>query len=124
MNVNRILVIEDHPDNRRIMSDVLSHAGYEVTEAADAERAMKTIHAARPDLVVVDVQLPGMDGYQCIGWLRSQPEYKTTPVLVVTSYALAGDEARALAAGGDDYLSKPISPRELVVRVGRLLGKG
>ena len=113
----RILVVEDHPDNRRILRDLLGNAGYELIEAETGEEALTALEAQRPDLILMDIQLPVMDGYEATRRIRLNPELKLIPIIAVTSYALAGDEAKALAAGCTAYVTKPFSPRALLAKV-------
>jgi two-component system cell cycle response regulator DivK len=113
----RILVVEDQPDNRRILRDLLGNAGYELIEAETGEEALTAIEAQRPDLILMDIQLPVMDGYEATRRIRSNPELKSIPIIAVTSYALAGDEAKALAVGCNAYVTKPFSPRALLGKV-------
>jgi two-component system, cell cycle response regulator DivK len=113
----RILVVEDQPDNRRILRDMLSNAGYELVEAESGEEALTAVEAQRPDLILMDIQLPVMDGYEATRRIRSNPGLKSIPIIAVTSYALAGDEAKALAVGCNAYVTKPFSPRALLAKV-------
>jgi two-component system, cell cycle response regulator DivK len=113
----RILVVEDQPDNRRILRDLLGNAGYELIEAETGEEALTALEAQRPDLILMDIQLPVMDGYEATRRIRSNPELKFIPIIAVTSYALAGDEAKALAVGCTAYVTKPFSPRALLAKV-------
>jgi two-component system, cell cycle response regulator DivK len=113
----RILVVEDQPDNRRILRDLLGNAGYELIEAETGEEALTALEAQRPDLILMDIQLPVMDGYEATRRIRSNPELKSIPIIAVTSYALAGDEAKALAVGCTAYVTKPFSPRALLAKV-------
>jgi two-component system, cell cycle response regulator DivK len=103
----RILVVEDQPDNRRILRDMLGNAGYELIEAETGEEALIAVEAQRPDLILMDIQLPVMDGYEATRRIRSNPKLKSIPIIAVTSYALAGDEAKALAVGCNAYVTKP-----------------
>ena len=112
-----ILVVEDQEDNRRILRDLLGNAGYELIEAETGEEALAAVGAQRPDLILMDIQLPVMDGYEATRRIRSDPELKAIPIIAVTSYALAGDEAKALAAGCTAYVTKPYSPRALLAKV-------
>jgi two-component system, cell cycle response regulator DivK len=112
-----ILVVEDQPDNRRILRDLLGNAGYELIEAETGEEALTALEAQRPDLILMDIQLPVMDGYEATRRIRSNPELKSIPIIAVTSYALAGDEAKALAVGCNAYVTKPFSPRALLAKV-------
>ena len=112
-----ILVVEDQEDNRQILRDLLGNAGYELTEAENGEEAIAAVAKRRPDLILMDIQLPVMDGYTAIRRIRTNPDLKSVPIIAVTSYALAGDEDKALAAGCDGYISKPYSPRDLLAKV-------
>lgn len=113
----RILVIEDQEDNRRILRDVLTAAGYELIEAEDGEGGLAAAAAHRPDLILMDIQLPGLDGYEATRRLKADPVLRAIPVIAVTSYALSGDDERARAAGCDAYVTKPFSPRNLLAIV-------
>jgi len=94
-----ILVVEDQEDNRRILRDLLGNAGFELIEAESGEDALSAIMTRRPDLILMDIQLPQMDGYEATRRIKSNPEMKEVPVIAVTSYALAGDDAKARAVG-------------------------
>ena len=119
----RILIVEDQEDNRMIMRDVLSSAGYELIEAVNGEDGVKLAHSERPDLILMDIQLPNIDGYEATRRIRGSSVLKSIPIIAVTSYALSGDQAKARAAGCDGYISKPFSPRELLARCcGLLIG--
>jgi two-component system, cell cycle response regulator DivK len=113
----RILVVEDQEDNRQILRDLLGNAGYELTEAENGEEAIAAVAQQRPDLILMDIQLPVMDGYEATRRIRTNPDLKSVPIIAVTSYALAGDEDKARAAGCDGYVSKPYSPRDLLAKV-------
>jgi two-component system cell cycle response regulator DivK len=113
----RILVVEDQADNRRILRDLFVNAGYELIEAESGEEALNAVTTGRPDLILMDIQLPVMDGYEATRRIRLNPELKSIPIIAVTSYALAGDEAKALAAGCTAYITKPFSPRSLLAKV-------
>ena len=112
-----ILVVEDQEDNRQILRDLLGNAGYELTEAENGEEAIAAVAKRRPDLILMDIQLPVMDGYTATRRIRTNPDLKSVPIIAVTSYALAGDEDKARAAGCDGYVSKPYSPRDLLAKV-------
>ena len=114
---SRILVIEDQEDNRRIVRDLLARAGYEVLEAVSGDSGVAMAESQRPDLILMDIQLPGLDGYQATRRIKANPELRQIPIIAVTSYALSGDDAKALQAGCDAYLSKPVSPRALMAKV-------
>ena len=100
-----------------IMRDVLSSAGYELIEAVNGEDGVKLAHSERPDLILMDIQLPIIDGYEATRRIKGSAELKSIPIIAVTSYALSGDQTKARAAGCDGYVSKPFSPRELLARV-------
>src|SRR6476661_6385927 len=102
-----ILVVEDQEDNRQILRDLLGNAGYDLVEAENGEQALATLGKRRPDLILMDIQLPIMDGYEATRRIRADPEMKAIPIIAVTSYALAGDEGKALAAGCNAYVTKP-----------------
>ena len=112
----RILIVEDQDDNRRILRDVLSTVGYDLIEAFNGEDGVRLAQSERPDLILMDIQLPKMDGYEATKQIKSIAELNTIPIIAVTSYALSGDEAKARAAGCDGYIAKPFSPRELLPR--------
>ena len=95
----------------------LGNAGYELVEAADGEQALAEYAKQRPDLILMDIQLPVMDGYETTRRIRTDPESNAIPIIAVTSYALTGDEAKALAAGCNAYITKPYSPRALLAKV-------
>lgn len=116
-----ILVIEDHEDNRRIMRDLLTSAGYEVIEAVTGEEGVTAAETHRPDLILMDVQLPGLDGYEATRRIKANPSLQKIPIIIVTSYALSGDDVKAFEAGCDAYVSKPFSPRELLAKIREFL---
>ena len=113
----RILVVEDQEDNRQILRDLLGNAGYEMIEAEDGEQALVQAAKHRPDLILMDIQLPLMDGLEATRRLKADPALRAIPVIVATSYALSGDEAKARAAGCDAYVAKPYSPRALLAKM-------
>ena len=113
----QILIVEDEEDNRRILRDLFASTGYELIEAESGEEALSTLATSRPDLILMDIQLPVMDGYEATRQIRANPELSSIPIIAVTSYALAGDEAKALATGCNAYISKPFSPRALLAKV-------
>lgn len=119
----RILVVEDQPDNRTILRDLLTAAGFIVLEAGDGEAGIATALAQRPDLILMDIQMPLVDGYEATRRIKAAPGMASTPIIAVTSYALAGDEAKTRAAGCDAYIAKPFSPRALLAEVRRQLGE-
>jgi two-component system cell cycle response regulator DivK len=116
-----ILVVEDQMDNRQILRDLLGNAGYQLVEAENGEEALAAVGRRRPDLILMDIQLPVMDGYEATRRLKADPATKSIPIIVVTSYALSGDEGKARAAGCDAYVTKPYSPRQLLAKVREFL---
>jgi two-component system, cell cycle response regulator DivK len=119
----RILIVEDQEDNRIILRRLLSKAGYDLIEAMNGEDGVALALSMRPDLILMDIQLPVMDGYEATRRIKNNAELKSIPVIAVTSYALSGDEAKARAAGCDAYVAKPFSPRQLLAKVREYLPK-
>jgi two-component system, cell cycle response regulator DivK len=117
----RILVVEDQEDNRRIIRDLLASAGYELIEAGDGEAGVRLAETERPDLILMDIQLPVLDGHEATRRIKSNPELSAIPVIVVTSYALSGDDVKATEAGSDAYVAKPFSPRQLLAKIREFL---
>ncbi len=117
----RILVVEDQEDNRQIIRDMLAGTGYEIIEAENGEQALAAIAKARPDHNLMDIQLPIMDGYTAARRIISDAALRSIPIIAVTSYALSGEEKNARAAGCDDYVPKPYSPRQLLAKIRQYL---
>ena len=113
----RILVVEDHADNRQIIRDMLAVTDYEITEAETGEEALASIAKQRPDLILMDIQLPTMDGYEATRRIKADASLRSIPIVAVTSYALTGEEKKARVAGCDDYVPKPFSPRQLLAKI-------
>jgi len=118
----RVLVVEDNPQNRELSTVILRAAGHQVVSAQDAVEAEQALSERLPDLVVMDIALPGKDGYTLVRELRQRSETSQLPILAVSSYAMPGDAERALAAGFTAYLTKPIRRALLLERVDALLG--
>jgi two-component system, cell cycle response regulator DivK len=116
-----ILVVEDNEKNLKLVRDVLQFAGYDVVAASSAEQGVAMAIARPPDLVLMDLQLPGMDGTEALRQLRDSPRTRTVPVVAVTAFAMKDDRQRALDAGFNGYLEKPISIRALPAQVRRFL---
>src|SRR6266446_4906972 len=117
----RILVVEDQEDNRQIVRDLLMANDYEMTEAENGEEALAVVAKNRPDLILMDIQLPIMDGYEATRRIKADPSLSSIPIIAVTSYALSGDEEKARAAGCDDFVPKPYSPRQLLAKIREFL---
>src|SRR6266498_2740559 len=106
----RILMVEDTEDNRQILRDLFSGTDYELIEAMDGAAGLSMAQTHKPDLILMDIQLPVFDGYEATRRIKADPALRHIPVIAVTSYALSGDEAKARAAGCDAYIAKPFSP--------------
>jgi len=119
----RILVVEDQEDNRQILRDLLGSVGFEMMEAWDGAAGVTAAKEQLPDLILMDIQMPLMDGYEATRRIKADPDTKDIPVIVVTSYALSGDEGKARDAGCDGYITKPYSPRQLLAKVQEFLSK-
>ena len=117
----RILMVEDTEDNRQIVRDLIATTDYELIEAADGAAGVAAAAAEKPDLILMDIQLPVIDGYEAARRIKADPALRHIPIIAVTSYALSGDEAKALAAGCDGYIAKPFSPRELLAKIREFL---
>ena len=113
----RILIVEDQEDNRRILRDLLTSAGYELIEATNGQEGVDLAASERPDLILMDIQLPVLDGYEATRRIKAEPALRTIPIIAVTSYALSGDDVKAFEAGCDSYVTKPFSPRALLAKV-------
>jgi two-component system, cell cycle response regulator DivK len=113
----RILVVEDQKDDRQIIRDMLAATDYEIAEAEDGEQALAAVAKAPPDLIVMEIQLPSIDGYEAMRRIRTDPALLSIPIIAVSSYAPSGEEQKARAAGCDDFLPKPYSPRQLLAKI-------
>lgn len=116
-----LLVVDDNPENLKLAKVLLKGEGYVVLTASDAEAALEVLKAARPRLILMDVQLPGMDGLELTRRIKQDPAHRDIVVVALTAYAMKGDEAKAFSAGCDAYVSKPIDTTELPRTIGRLL---
>jgi len=117
----RVLVIEDHPANRDLMVYLLTAFGHLALAATDGQRGLEAARREAPDLIVCDLQLPDIDGFQVIQQVRADPVLRATPVVAVTAYAMLGDREGALAAGFDGYITKPIEPEIFVGQLEQFL---
>ena len=117
----RVLVVEDQEDNRQILRDLLASADIDMIEAGDGPAGLAAAASERPDLILMDIQLPGLDGYEVTRRIRADPALRAIPIIAVTSYALSGDEDKARAAGCDAYVTKPYSPRQLLAKIREFL---
>ena len=124
MSPRRILVVEDNPKNLKLIRAVLEFSGYEVIEAASGEEGVRLAHEASPDLILMDLQLPGIDGAEALRQIRSGADRPGVPVVAVTAFAMADDRDRAFASGFDGYVEKPISARALPQQVRDFIALG
>jgi CheY-like chemotaxis protein len=120
----RILLVEDNPMNRRVSEFLLRARGYIVDEAKDAREAFARLKEHRPDLILMDLQLPGLDGYAATRIIKGDDATRGVPVVALTAYAMSGDAERALKAGFDGYITKPIDPDDFHATVARYLEQG
>ncbi|MCC6313504.1 MAG: response regulator [Thermomicrobiales bacterium] len=118
-----VLLVEDDPANRGLASRVLSNCGYSHAVAIDGQDALDKVAERRPDLILMDLSMPGMDGWEATRRLRADPANATVRVLALTAHAMRGDREKALDAGCDDVLTKPYRPTELIEAVRRLIGE-
>ena len=124
MSPSRILVVEDNPKNLKLVKDVLTHSGYEVIEATSGEDGVRLAGEQSPDLILMDLQLPGIDGAEALRQIRANGQNPNVTVVAVTAFAMNDDRNRALASGFDGYVEKPISVRGLSEQIRDLLTLG
>ena len=124
MSSNSILIVDDNPINLKLVRIVLELHDYDVKFALDAEEAMALLQEFRPSVILMDLQLPGMDGLELTRRLKADPTTRNITIVAVTSYAMKGDQERALAAGCDGYITKPIDTEGLPRRVAAYMGGG
>jgi two-component system cell cycle response regulator DivK len=121
--MKKVLIAEDNPVNRELLRELLEIRGYAVTESSNGEQALDQIAKTQPDILLLDLGMPVLDGFETIKRIRTDPEFKSLPVLAVTAYAMQGDQERILTSGFDGYLSKPINSLLLDQELNRLLGQ-
>lgn len=117
----RILIVEDNEENRQILRDLIGNTGYDLVEAWDGEAAVERARSDKPDLILMDMGLPGIDGFEATRRIRSEPSLKSVPIIAVTAHAFIGDEAKTLEAGCNAYVAKPYSPRQLLKKIREFL---
>lgn len=117
MSRTKVLVIEDNAQNLYLMTFLLEKHGFEVLAARSGDEGLSIAERAVPDLILLDIQLPGMDGYSVAAELRKRTQLAQIPIVAVTSYAMVGDREKALSSGANDYVEKPIDPKTFVARV-------
>lgn len=116
------MLVEDNPHNRKIFSGMLAHAGFRVVEAEDGHAALAAVAKELPDIILMDLSIPGVDGWEVTRRLKADPRSKPIPIIALTAHAMRGDEERARQAGCDHYLAKPVSPKKVVEEVRKILG--
>jgi two-component system, cell cycle response regulator DivK len=114
---HRILIVEDHADNREILRDLLTSVGYEILEATTGNEGVCAAATHRPDLILMDLHLPGLDGYEATRRIKARPTLAHIPVIAVAAYALSGDDVKARQAGCDGYVAKPFDPHTLLATI-------
>jgi CheY-like chemotaxis protein len=119
----RLLLVEDNEDNRTIYSTLLRHLGYQVIEAEDGVQAIELARSEHPDLILMDISIPEMDGWEATRVLRGDPSTQSIPIVALTAHALEDDRERAAEVGFSSYLAKPIEPRAVVAEIRRLIGQ-
>jgi two-component system, cell cycle response regulator DivK len=119
----RILVVEDQDDLRGVLRDLLTGSGYEVAEAADGQDGVAKAQSELPDLILMDIQLPIIDGYEATRQIKADPNLKTVPIIAVSSFAMKDDEEKARASGCEHYVTKPYSPIQLLRIIRGFLGE-
>ncbi len=112
--MKKVLVVEDNADNREVIRTVLNHHGYEVVEAVNGAEGIEKAGSQKPDIILMDLSLPIMDGWEATRRLKADDELKNIPVIAITAHAMSGDEAKALKHGCDGYLAKPCTPRSVI----------
>jgi len=118
-----VLLVEDNEDNRIVYSTILEHFGYRVMEALNGEEGIAKARAERPDLILMDISIPIIDGWEATQVLKHDPRTRLIPIIALTAHALASDRERAMEVGCDGYLAKPCEPRAVVAEVQRFLGR-
>ncbi|MCC7262814.1 MAG: response regulator [Candidatus Latescibacteria bacterium] len=120
--MKKILIAEDNPDNRDFLCQALEDCDYEVVCTVDGAQAIEQVRCCRPDLILMDLSMPVLDGWEAARRLKADPELRAIPIIALSAHAMVGDDARALQAGCNDYLSKPISPARLLLKLEEWLG--
>lgn len=120
----KVLLVEDNPQNRYLVTFLLEHNGYEVVSAEDGEAALLAVEEHAPDLILMDVQLPKMDGYEATRRIKANKRFSDIPLVALTAHSMKGDRAKALDAGCDDYITKPVDAEQLLNSIKTLLGTG
>ena len=117
----KILFVEDNPQNRYLVTFLLEKSGFEVIAAEDGEEALRAVEEHTPALILMDIQLPKMDGYEATRRIKADPRFRDIPLVALTAHSMKGDRGKAIAAGCDDYITKPVDADGLVDHIRRLL---
>ncbi len=123
-NGKRVLLVEDNEDNRIVYSTILRHFGYSVTEALNGDEGIQKARAEQPDLILMDISIPIIDGWEATQVLKRDPETRDIPIIALTAHALASDREKAMEVGCDSYLAKPCEPKTVVSEVQKFIGSG
>lgn len=118
----RVLLVEDNEDNLVVYRTILEHVGYEVIEARDGEEGVSRAHSEQPDVILMDISIPKMDGWEATVRLKNDSDTSAIPIIALTAHALEEDRAKAMRAGCDGYLAKPVEPRRVVQEVEKFIG--
>ncbi len=121
--MTKVLIAEDNAVNRELLHELLETRGYTVVEACDGEEALRMVEQTQPDVLLLDIGMPLLDGFAVVRKIRENPRFASLPVVAVTAYAMQGDREKILSSGFDGYLSKPVNARALAEELERLLGK-
>jgi CheY-like chemotaxis protein len=123
-NGKKVLLVEDNEDNRIVYSTILQHFGFTVTEALNGEEGIARARSEQPDLILMDISIPIIDGWEATQVLKHDPETRHIPIIALTAHALSSDREKAMQMGCDSYLAKPCEPRAVVAEVQKFIGKG
>jgi CheY-like chemotaxis protein len=121
MSTATILIVDDNPTNLKLAAEVLEYEGHTIARARDAEEALEVLKHTKPDLILVDIQMPGMDGLTLTRLLKANPSHQHIPIVAMTAFAMKGDEEKASEAGCYSYITKPIETRKLPNQVAEIL---
>ena len=121
--VKKIFIVEDNPDSRELVVKILKAKGYGIIQAVDGEEALQKLKEQRPDLILMDISIPKIDGYEVTRRIKEDDGLKDVPVIALTAHAMKGDKEKALEAGCDGYIAKPFSVRELPILIESFLKK-
>ncbi|HEY9515124.1 MAG TPA: response regulator [Gemmatimonadaceae bacterium] len=119
-----VLLVEDNEDNRIVYSTILQHFGYRVMEALNGEEGIAKARAEKPDLILMDISIPVIDGWEATQVLKRDPETRAIPIIALTAHALVSDREKAMEVGCDSYLAKPCEPKTVVSEVAKFIGQG